>query len=162
MHRPYVNVVREILTRAEVVFDKFNFLMGWFKALRWQRLPEMERRGDSYASIDGIAAYGDHQVRFGVAESINTAIKAVLRRARGMKDEAMLLPATEVVHCSPHSVRSSFGALSDRSTAVFKSVKTAFLELLPEPHGDGSFVPILGELTLVRSERGLKQAPPLR
>jgi transposase len=176
MHRPYINVVREVLTDAEVDFDKFhvlqhasaaldevrrqeffragpmmrahgrgkrwlllrrwstvrgskraelqalfaanrrlfkayvlreqldrlwtyktrpgvlNFLMGWFKALRWQRLPEMERLGDFLLKhIDGIAAYCDHHVRFGVVESINTTIKAVLRRARGMKDEAMLL-----------------------------------------------------------------------
>jgi hypothetical protein len=32
-----------------------------------------------------LAAYCDHPVRFGVVESINTTIKAVLRRAREMK-----------------------------------------------------------------------------
>ena len=32
----------------------------------------------------------DHPVRFGVVESLNT-IRAVLRRARGMRDDAMLL-----------------------------------------------------------------------
>jgi transposase len=32
--------------------------------------------------VEGIAAYCVHQVRFGVVESINTTIKAVLRRAR--------------------------------------------------------------------------------
>ena len=37
--------------------------------------------------LDGIAAYCDHPVRFGVVESINTTIKAVLRRARGMRDD---------------------------------------------------------------------------
>ena len=41
--------------------------------------------------IDGIAAYCDHSVRFGVVESIDTTVKAVLCRARGMRDEAMLL-----------------------------------------------------------------------
>jgi transposase len=41
--------------------------------------------------VEGIAAYCVHQVRFGVVESINTTIKAVLRRARGMRDEDMLL-----------------------------------------------------------------------
>jgi hypothetical protein len=30
-------------------------------------------------------------VRFGVAESLNTTIKAVLRRARGIHDEQMLV-----------------------------------------------------------------------
>jgi hypothetical protein len=69
-----------------------NFLMGWFKALRWQRLPEMERLGDFVLKhIEGIAAYCDHAVRVGVVESINTTIKAVLRRARGMRDEEILL-----------------------------------------------------------------------
>lgn len=69
-----------------------RFLWGWLKALRWQRLPEMEKLGDTLVNhFDGIAAYCDHRVRFGVVESLNTTIKAVLRRARGMRDEAMLL-----------------------------------------------------------------------
>lgn len=190
MHRPYVNVVGEILTHAEIVFDKFhvlqhasaaldevrrqaffragpvmrahgrgtrwllwrrrktgrgskraelqapfaanrrlfkayvlrepldrlwtsktrpgvlNFLMGWFTALRWQRLPEMERLGDFLLKhIDGIAAYCDHHVRFGVVESINTTIKAVLRRARGMRDEAMLL--LKLKWATAHPIRSA-------------------------------------------------------
>lgn len=176
MHRPYLNVVAEVLPRAEIVFDKFhvlqhasaaldevrrqeffragavmrahgrgkrwlllrrwktvrgskraelqalfaanrrlfkayvlreqldrlwayktrtgvlNFLLAWIQALRWQRLPEMERLGDFlFRHIEGIAAYCDHPVRFGVVESINTTIKAVIRRARGMRDEGMLL-----------------------------------------------------------------------
>jgi transposase len=69
-----------------------NFLWGWLEALRWQRLPEMEKLGDTLVNhLDGIAAYCDHPVRFGVVESLNTTIKAVLRRARGMRDDAMLL-----------------------------------------------------------------------
>ena len=67
-------------------------LFGWLKALRWQRVPEMERLGDTLGNhFDGIAAYCDHPVRFGVVESLNTTITAVLRRARGMRDEPMLL-----------------------------------------------------------------------
>ena len=176
MHRPYLNAVSEVLTKAEIVFDKFHvlqhasaaldevrrqeffragavmraygrgkrwlllrrwktvrgskrtelqqlfavnrrlfkayvlreqldrlwtyktrdgvarFLFGWLKALRWQRLPEMEKLGDTLVNhFDGIAAYCDHPVRFGVVESLNTTIKGVLRRARGMRDETMLL-----------------------------------------------------------------------
>src|SRR5207302_3070425 len=64
--------------------------LGWLEALRWQQLPEMEKLGVVH-HIDGIAAYCDHPVRFGVVESLNTTIKAVLRRARGMRDEALLL-----------------------------------------------------------------------
>jgi hypothetical protein len=53
---------------------------------------EMEKLGDTLVNhFDGIAAYCDHSVRFGVVESINTTIKGVLRRARGMRDETMLL-----------------------------------------------------------------------
>lgn len=67
-------------------------LWNWLKALRWQRLPEMEKLGDTLAThFDGIAAFCDHPVRFGVVESLNTTIKGVIRRGRGMKDEAMLL-----------------------------------------------------------------------
>ena len=69
-----------------------GFLFGWLKALRWQRLPEMEKLGDTLVNrFDGIAAYCDHPVRFGVVESLNTTIKGVPRRARGMRDETMLL-----------------------------------------------------------------------
>ena len=69
-----------------------RFLFGWLKALRCQRLPEMEKLGDTLVNyFDGIAAYCDHPVRFGVVESLNTTINALLRRARGMRDDAMLL-----------------------------------------------------------------------
>ena len=54
--------------------------------------PEMEKLGDTLVKhFDGIAAYCDHPVRFGVVESLNTTIKGVIRRARGMRDETMLL-----------------------------------------------------------------------
>ena len=47
-----------------------RFLFGWLKALRWQRLPEMERLADALLlHFDGIAAYCDHPVRCGVVES---------------------------------------------------------------------------------------------
>jgi transposase len=78
----------------------------WFKALRWQRLPEMEQLGDfRLKHIDGIAAYCDHLVRFGVVESINTTIKAVLRRSRGMRDEETLL--LKLKWTTAHPIRSA-------------------------------------------------------
>ena len=55
--------------------------------------------------IEGIAAYCDHPVRFGVVESINTTIKAVLRRARGMRDEEMLL--LKLKWATAHPIRSA-------------------------------------------------------
>jgi hypothetical protein len=39
-------------TRGRVL----DFLLGWIKALRWQRLPEMERLGEIlFRHIEGIA-----------------------------------------------------------------------------------------------------------
>ena len=88
-------VLREQLDRLWTYKTRpgvLNFLLGWLKALRWQQLPEMERLGDFLLThIDGIAAYCDHAVRFGVVESVNAIIKGVLRRARGMRDEAFLV-----------------------------------------------------------------------
>jgi transposase len=83
------------------------FLLGWLKALRWQRLPEMERLGAFLVDhLEGIAAYCFHRVRFGVVESLNTTIKAVIRRARGMHDEAMLLLKLKWTTAHPiHSAR---------------------------------------------------------
>jgi len=102
-------VLREQLDRLWTYKTRpgvLNFLMGWFRALRWQRLPEMERLGDFLLKhIEGIAAYCDHQVRFGVVESVNTTIKAVLRRARGMRDEEMLL--LKLKWATAHPIRSA-------------------------------------------------------
>ena len=88
-------VLREQLDRLWMYKTRtgvLNFLNGWIDALRWQRLPEMDRLGEFlFTHLEGIAAYCDHPVRFGVVESINTTIKAVLRRARGMRDEVMLV-----------------------------------------------------------------------
>lgn len=81
-------------------------LWNWLKALRWQRLPEMEKLGDLLVKhCAGIAAFCDHPVRFGVVESLNTTIKAVIRRGRGMKDESMLLLKLKWATARP--VRSS-------------------------------------------------------
>jgi transposase len=88
-------VLREQLDRLSTYKTRtgvLNFLLGWIAALRWQRLSEMERLGDFlFRHIEGIAAYCGHHVRFGVVESVNTTISAVLRRARGMRDQTMLL-----------------------------------------------------------------------
>jgi transposase len=102
-------VLREQLDRLWTYKTRtgvLNFLNGWCDALRWQRLPEMERLGEFLLKhLDGIAAYCDHQVRFGVVESINTTIKAVLRRARGMRDERMLL--LKLKWATAHPIRSA-------------------------------------------------------
>src|SRR5215471_12202344 len=62
--------------------------------------------GDTLVNhFDGIAAYCNHPVRFGVVESLNTTIKGVLRRARGIGDEAMLL--LKLKWASATAIRSS-------------------------------------------------------
>ena len=96
-----------------------NFLLEWIRALRWQRLPEMERLGDFlFRYVEGIAAYCDHPVRFGVVESINTTIKAVLQRARGMRDDEMLLLKLKWATARP--IRSA------RDLARFLSVQPVY------------------------------------
>jgi transposase len=102
-------VLREQLDRLWTYRTRpgvLNFVNGWINALRWQRLPEMERLGEFlFRHLEGIAAYCDHPVRFGVVESINTTIKAVLRRARGMRDEHMLL--LKLKWATAHPIRSA-------------------------------------------------------
>ena len=102
-------VLREQLDRLWTYKTRpgvLNFVLGWIRALRWQRLPEMERLGAFlFRHIEGIAAYCDHPVRFGVVESINTTIKAVLRRARGMRDDQMLL--LKLKWATAHPIRSA-------------------------------------------------------
>jgi transposase len=102
-------VLREQLDRLWTYKTRpgvLNFVLGWIRALRWQRLPEMDRLGEFlFHHIEGIAAYCDHRVRFGVVESINTTIKAVLRRARGMRDEQMLL--LKLKWATAHPIRSA-------------------------------------------------------
>ncbi len=102
-------VLREQLDRLWTSTTRpgvLRFVLGWIKALRWQRLPEMERLGDFlFRHLEGIAAYCDHPVRFGVVEAINTTIKGVLRRARGMRNEQMLL--LKLKWATAHPIRSS-------------------------------------------------------
>lgn len=102
-------VLREQLDRLWTYKTRpgvLNFLLGWLRALRWQRLPEMERLGEFlFRHVEGIAAYCDHPVRFGVVESINTTIKAVLRRARGMRDDQMLV--LKLKWATAHPIRSA-------------------------------------------------------
>ena len=92
------------------------------QSLRWQRLPEMEKLGDTLANhLDGIAAYGDHPVRFGVVEPLNTTIEAVLRRARGMRNDAMLLLKPK--WATAHPIRSARDLACFLSLQGLKSVK---------------------------------------
>jgi Transposase/Helix-turn-helix domain of transposase family ISL3 len=119
-------VLREQLDRLWTYKTRtgvLNFLNGWCDALRWLRLPEMERPGEFlFKHLDGIAAYCDHQVRFGVVESINTTIKGVLRRARGMRDERMLL--LKLKWATAHPIRSARDLARFRRTASGPRLRT--------------------------------------
>jgi transposase len=113
-------VLREQLDRLWTYKTRpgvLNFLMGWFKALRWQRLPEMEQLGDFLLKhIEGIAADCDHRVRFGVVESVNTTIKDVLRRAPRHARRRDAAAEIEVGDRPPHSIRSRLDVVLERST----------------------------------------------
>ena len=113
-------VLREPLDRLWTYRTRtgvLNFLLAWIRAVRWQRLPEMKRLGDFlFRHVEGLAAYGDHPVRFGVVESINTTIKAVLCRARGMRDETTLL--LKLKGATTHPIRSSMEHGSSAITSL--------------------------------------------
>ena len=67
-----------------------GFVSHLWDPSRLRRATPASRAGCA-KSLDGIAAFCDHAVRFWVVESLNSTIKGVIRRGRGMKDEAMLL-----------------------------------------------------------------------
>lgn len=102
-------VLREELDRLWTYTTErgaYDFLFGWLRSLRWQRLPEMEKLGRMLVRhSSGIVAYCDHPVRFGVVESLNTTIKSILRRSRGMRDEQMLL--LKIKWATAHPIRSA-------------------------------------------------------
>jgi transposase len=102
-------VLREQLDRLWIYKSEYgvrSFLARWILALRWQRLPQMRTLAAFLVKhIDGIVAYTRYSVRFGLVESINTMIKSVLRRARGMRDTTMLL--LKLKWTTAHPIRSA-------------------------------------------------------
>jgi hypothetical protein len=88
-------------------------------------LPELEKLGATLANhLDGSGAYCDHPARFGVAESLNTTIKGVLRRARGMRDETMLLLQFKWATARPIRSSRDLPRFLAASGAALKSMKT--------------------------------------
>lgn len=68
-----------------------SFWEDWKRALRWQRMPAFRKLVATIEKhLDGILAHCRHAVRFGVVESINAVVKAIIRRARGYRDLAYL------------------------------------------------------------------------
>jgi len=126
---------------------RVNFVNGWIDALRWQRLPEMDRLGEFlFQAHPGIAAYCDHPVRFGVVESINTTIKAVLRSGREvMRDEVMLVLKLKWLTARPSDQHVMFRVLRRMYSSSFLELRW---QLLP--------------ITLVWPDAGTKYQPDTR
>jgi transposase len=90
-------VRRQEFFRAGAVMRRFGRGKRWLLLRRWNTVrgsKRQELRALFAANRRLFKAYvlrGDHAVRFGVVESLNTTIKGVIRRTRGMRDEKMLL-----------------------------------------------------------------------
>jgi transposase len=70
-----------------------RFFGQWQDALRWQRLPPFERFARLVAMHwDGIEAYchAENKVPLGFVEGLNNKIRAIQRRAYGLRDEEYL------------------------------------------------------------------------
>ena len=92
------------------------------KALRCQRLPEMERLGHFFTHINGIAASCNLVVRFVSWESLSATIKGKgLRHVRGMCDEPFLV--VKLKWATPGRFRPRLHGLHSRRTAALKSVQ---------------------------------------
>ena len=69
-----------------------EYLQGWIRQLRWQRLPAFQKL--AYLLVDhleGLLSYYRVKVRLGVVEAINGNIRTVLTRGRGYKNRRYLL-----------------------------------------------------------------------
>jgi len=70
----------------------YRFLINWLLALRWQRLPALQKLGALLMRhLAGILNYCHEKVPFGKVEAINGNIRAMLRRGRGYRDHEYLL-----------------------------------------------------------------------
>jgi len=69
-----------------------RYLLAWLAQLRWQRLKPFQKLGLLLARhLDGILNYCRVKVPFGVVESINSIIRAVIRRGHGYQNIHYLL-----------------------------------------------------------------------
>jgi transposase len=69
-----------------------RFLDEWIYSLRWQRLPAFKKLAAMLLEhLDGLVAYCQHRVPFGVVEAINGNLRALIRRGRGYQDHEYLI-----------------------------------------------------------------------
>lgn len=69
-----------------------EYLLGWLRQLRWQRLPAFQKL--AYLLVDhleGLLNYYREKVKFGMVEAINGNLRLLLRRGRGYKNLRYLL-----------------------------------------------------------------------
>jgi hypothetical protein len=96
-----------------------RLLFAWLKALRWQRLPEMEKLGDTLVNhFGGIAALLRSSGPLWSRRVIEYDDQGRPRRARGKRDETMLL---KLKWATPRPIRSA------RDLARFLKVIIGFL-----------------------------------
>ena len=70
-----------------------KFFDNWRAALKWQRLEPFEKFADMIdRHLDGIAQYckPENKVSLGFVEGLNNKIRAIQRRAYGLRDEEYL------------------------------------------------------------------------
>lgn len=73
-----------------------RYFNQWLLSLRWQRLPAFKKLARTLqAHLDGILAYCQHKVPFGVVEAINGNLRAIIRRGRGYRDHEYLVLKTQ-------------------------------------------------------------------
>lgn len=82
-----------------------DFLRGWIKALLWQRLPEMERLGDSCSSTSRTSRRTAITPCASASSSPSTRPSRPCCAARGMRDEVMLL--LKLKWAMAHPIRSA-------------------------------------------------------
>ncbi|PYR05771.1 MAG: hypothetical protein DMG00_20775 [Acidobacteria bacterium] len=116
MHRPYLNAVGTVLSKAEIVFDKFHVLQHASAALNDVRRQEFFRAG---------AVMREH-VAGNAGCCCDAGRPSTGRSARELKPCSPRIAAAEIEvdHRPPDSIGTRLGGLSDRSTAALKSVKT--------------------------------------
>jgi transposase len=69
-----------------------EYLRGWIRQLRWQRLPAFQKLACLLLDhLEGLLSYYRVKVRLGVVEAINGNIRTVLKRGRGYKNLRYLL-----------------------------------------------------------------------
>jgi hypothetical protein len=121
-------VLREQLDRLWTYKTRpsvLNFLEAWTRALRWQRLPEMERLGDFSFAMSRASPPTEITPCASEWSNRSTPRSRPCSDARENEGRTDAAAETEVGHRPSDSINARLGTLSQRSTCVLKPVKTA-------------------------------------